>query len=316
MNMETTSLKPEVDFRELLNQTVRLRLFRNTNDELGQYIEYNLRSNNSIKNIPPFTARCIFRELSRETYEQLDEVLDLEKILDWYKTASEFYDKYIKGRKKVLQKENIHVLLKYTYIDDYQLPNDKTFLKDIAINMYGQGIEMSIILLLMLDVLPLYTSTKGDVRNIMADFRKIYSFLREFIECDEFLYRLPVLDRLEKVARESTCCNRAFLIYTTLTVLETYSCFSNSQNLYAANMEVVKNKVLLDLGDCFWVEPELLSAPTVFWHFEQVVTDDFLCIGMQSIQRKNKFFMPVTRLLFHVMTNSGLQCILSIRRAP
>lgn len=275
MNKETAFTKSDDELRELLNRTVRLRLFRNTNDELGKYIEYNLKSNNSIKNIPAFTARCIFRELSRETYEQLDEALDLEDILDWYKNASEFYVQYIKGRKKVLQKENIYVLLKYAYIDDYQLPDDKQFLKDIAVNQYGRGIDMSILLLLMLEILPLYTSKKGDVEDIMTDFRKVCSFLHRFIECDELLYRLPVLNRLEKLTCERNTCNRAFLIYVTFTVLETYSCFSNSQNLYAANMELARNRVLLDVGDCFWVEPEMLSAPAVFWKFEQVATDDY-----------------------------------------
>ncbi|WP_163218677.1 hypothetical protein [Bacteroides sp. 224] len=273
--MKKESSKTNIELRELLNQTVRLRLFCNTNDELGQYIGYNLTSNNSINTIQPFAARCIFRELNRETYELLDETLDLEDILDWYKTASEFYCRYIRGRDKVLQKENIHVLLKCAYIKDYQLPDNKRFLRDIANRMPNRGGDVPVLILLMLGVLPLYTSKRGDVKNIMADFKEMYVFLRDFIECDEALYRLPVLDRFEKAVRERIRCNRAYLIYVASTVLETYRSFSNSSNLYELNAEVAKSKVLFDLGDCFWVEPTMLSAPTVFWRFEQVATDDY-----------------------------------------
>ena len=102
----------------LLNQVVRLRLFRNTNKELSEYIGYNLLSNNSIRKISPFTAKCIFRELCRETQKQTKQIMTLEEVLEQYRLASAFFEKYIKGRKRLLQTENIYVLLRYCYIDD------------------------------------------------------------------------------------------------------------------------------------------------------------------------------------------------------
>ena len=60
--------KENIQLRNRLNDLCLLRLFRNTKKEFGEYIEYNLTTNNSILKIKPFTARCLYRELSSQIF--------------------------------------------------------------------------------------------------------------------------------------------------------------------------------------------------------------------------------------------------------
>ncbi len=256
------------EFRVLLNQLVRLRLFRNTNRELGEYIGYNLQSNNSIKNISAFTARCIFHELNREIEQQLEGGLDLEIMLKAYKAASKFYDEHLKGRKKILQKENLFILLKRYYVGDYQIPEEKLFLKKTLSEIDKKDIRFPYLLLLALEILPLYTSKKGDVNDISGDFNKLFSFIKEFIQHEERLFNLPVLNQFEKEVRSGKIyCNRLYLIYVTLVSLETYRGFMNPEKLYAMVNGSKEDIIAFDLDNSFWVEPEMLFAPAVFWEF-------------------------------------------------
>ncbi len=284
--MQSVSPTSNEKYNELLNQVVRLRLFRNTNRELGEYIGYNLQSNNSIKNISPFTARCIFHELGRETQLQLEDEFDLEFILESYKVASKFYDKYFKGKKKIHQKENLVILLKYYYINDYQIPEEKLFLKEIVSEIFKKSIHVPILLLLILDIIPLYTSKKGDAKNLLGDFNTIFSFIKEFIQHDESLYYLPILSRFEKEAR-SIYCNRLYLIYVTLMSFETYRGFKNPTDLYAMMNKARENVIVFDLDNYFWVAPKTLSVPAVFWRFVCTETNDYL-LFQYSISTEKK----------------------------
>ena len=271
--MKFVSSKSNEELKDLLNRVIRLRFFRNTNKELSNYICYDLLSNNGIRKMSEFTARCIFRELSREMQQTLDVSWNMENVLAKYEQASAFYDKHIRG--KEIARNDCFVLLNSFYVNDYQLPGEKKFLITLLPEIRTQNIYMPILLLLMLKVLPLYTSTKGDVKDIKSDFRVIYSFLKEFIGQNEQLISLPILERCEKEVNRGDYCNRLFLIYTAIVTLEVYQGFMNPTDLYARNDAVRDEMLLFDLNETFWAEPNMLTTPTVFWKFEQLATEDY-----------------------------------------
>ncbi|WP_163213979.1 hypothetical protein [Bacteroides sp. 519] len=278
--------------REQLKKTVHLRLFRNTNQEMGEYIGYKLNSNNSLNNIPPFTARCIFRELCRETQKQIAPDLDLEECLAEYEKASNCYERYMKGRERMHQEENIHELLKYAYLDDYKLPAKKAFLQKVGSAIWEQEIYMPILLLLILKVLPVYTSKKGDVKDAVNDFRCVYLFLKRFTMQSSVFEELPILERFDKQVRENIYCSRLYLIYITAVTLNTFSNYANPQELYSLNTSVNNNKIILDVDDAIWVEPGMLSTPSVFMKFEYLNTNDyFLYRYVVNIEKKELVYV-------------------------
>ena len=78
----------DIQLRNRLNDLCLLRLFRNTKKEFGEYIEYNLTTNNSILKIRPFTARCLYRELEKQILQDTYNELDINETLDAYKAVS------------------------------------------------------------------------------------------------------------------------------------------------------------------------------------------------------------------------------------
>ena len=103
----------DIQLRNRLNDLCQLRLFRNTKKEFGEYIEYNLTTNNSIQRIKPFTARCLYRELEKQILQDTYNELDINETLETYKEASEFY---IHEIKKININPETDVDLLYAYL--------------------------------------------------------------------------------------------------------------------------------------------------------------------------------------------------------
>lgn len=275
MTVESIISESDQTLQDQLNHVVLLRLFCNTNQELSKYIGYKLSSNNSIKRVSPFMARGIFRELCWKTQEQLPDSLALEELLVEYEKTSSFFKEHIKENSSLLQEDSICELLKYVYIADYQLPAEKKDLHKPGAEIIEQNLHMPILLLLMLKILPSYTSRKGDVKDPVGDFHRVYQFLRRFIAANSMFDELPVLERFEKQVSDGTYCNRLFLIYVTSIALNTFSCYMNPQELYALNASVNEVRIMLNVDEAIWVEPEMLSTPSVFWRFERLATNDY-----------------------------------------
>lgn len=275
MRVESITSQGGEMLQDRLNRVVRLRLFRNTNRELSEYIGYKLESNNSITRIPPFAARCIFHELCREVQEQLAQEVDLEQWLVAYDTASAFFKLHICGRKRVLCEEDLFILLNYMYTDGCSLPVEKRYLHKLAAAITEQEIDVPILLLLMLDVLPSYISKKGNVKDVLGDFYRVYRFLRAFVARHSLFDEFPVLERFEKQVREGVYCNRLFLIYVTAVTLNTFECYANPRKLYALSADTDSIKLFLDVDNAIWVEPAMCAAPSVFWRFEFLDTNDY-----------------------------------------
>ena len=118
--------KENIQLRNRLNDLCLLRLFRNTKKEFGEYIEYNLTSNNSILKIKPFTARCLYRELSSQIFSDTYSTFEIDKELEEYQKASDIYLNKIKKKRIDLQEPQLlYSFLRYYYTDSLQEPDYK-----------------------------------------------------------------------------------------------------------------------------------------------------------------------------------------------
>ncbi|MDL2241651.1 hypothetical protein LJB91_01930 [Bacteroidales bacterium OttesenSCG-928-L03] len=275
----------DIELRDLLNQTARLRLFRNSNAELGEYIGYNLNSNNSINRIPPFTARCLLRELSRTVQEEIASDMDLEEVLARYEIASLFYTKYFKGNNQRKDRETIVLILKRAYIYNY-IPKGEGKTQEVLAEVENLQIDIPILLLLVLKILPRYTSAQGDVKDSRGDAEKLLVFLREFFRSsNDILLDLPLLQRFEKEIQSGESCSRLYLIHIATEALTTFHAYSDPQERYQVNLSI--EKTMPNIGEAIWVEPDKLSSPGNFWMFEPLASGDFF-LYYYKIDERNK----------------------------
>ncbi|MDH8702757.1 hypothetical protein M2138_002128, partial [Dysgonomonadaceae bacterium PH5-43] len=263
----------DIELRDLLNQTARLRLFRNKSSELGEYIGYNLNANNSINRIPPFTARCLFRELSRNVQEEISTDMDLEYILYQYKKASLFYSNHFNGKNQQANIAKIKLILQQAFVYNSDIEtNNKTLA--LLTEVKDKEIDIPILLLLVLKILPSYTSAKGDVKDSLADAEKLLSFLRDFFKSsNDVIIDLPLLQRFEKEIQKCEYCSRLYLINIAEEALAIFGAYSNPQERYIISTSV--EMISPDVADAIWVESDKLSAPGEFWVFKSLAYNCF-----------------------------------------
>lgn len=289
----------------LLNDVIRLRLFRNTSFEMGEYIGYNLFQNN-IKDIDTFKARCIFHELDHEIKIHWNLFLDLENLMLDYRKTSKFYMKEIMT-KKINSESTLIGLLKYFYIDTIKVCDvDRTYhylIKEI------EKCEISIpfLSLLMLDLLPLYSSKKGDVKNIQSDLNKLLSFFRKFTSNNCFIQNPLFLGQIEQLSKGKLGCTRLFIIYAAILGLESFRCIVNPQDRYLSNSE--KARIQLDISKSFWIEDDQSNLSTIFWLFEPTANGTFFLYRYKLRQDDHEQSLSFIRYEAVFFTDNTMQII-------
>lgn len=286
----------DIQLRNKLNDLCLLRLFRNTKKEFGEYIEYNLTTNNSILKIKPFTARCLYRELEKQISQDTYSELDINEILDIYKEAS---DLYIREIKKIhidpeTDIELLYAYLRYACINNLDAPeyNDKKLKKLLdALNSHPP-VRLAPLLLLMLKILPIYTSKQGDVKDINTDFAKLYHFFKEFAQNEPTVLEMPVLEIMKHDFDRCEHKNRIMLIHMTCCAINSFCSMMNSADSYDLITHINNNTQLPDIEGTYWYDTDHYNDTTTFWDFEQTATGDYFLyqnkfkLDLQEIYRK------------------------------
>ena len=287
--------KENIQLRNRLNDLCLLRLFRNTKKEFGEYIEYNLTTNNSILKIKPFTARCLYRELSSQIFSDTYSTFEIDKELEEYQKASDIYLNKIKKKRIDLQEPKLlYSFLRYYYTDGLQEPDYKNKDLDKLIHIVNKNNEVDVpfLLLLILKILPPYNSKQGDVKDINADFARVYHFFEGFVKDSPNLTELPVLEIMKHTFNQCTHKNRIFLIDMTKRILGCFCALTNPGDAYDSN--AVSDKKVPNIDECYWYDTDTSSDTTTFWQFEQMATFDYFLYRYKiKIDRKeveyNKF---------------------------
>lgn len=273
----------DLQLRNCLNDLYTLRLFRNTKKDFGDYIEYSLTTNNSILKIKPFTARCLYRELSKQIQFDINENISIDEILRSYKETSEVYSQIKKSRLHLMDIETLYLFLRCNLINDLPFPDDNKKIQKIVkiLNRYEYVVDIAILLLMILDILPTYTSRHGDIKNINGDFSRLFHFLDDFIKTEPTIQYLPALEIMKSGFSIPSHQNRLYLIYMARRVLETFGTIMNPIQKYNAYANVKQESKLLDITGSYWHETMEVNNTTTYWQFKRMATDDYCLFRYQ-----------------------------------
>ena len=257
-------------------------------ESMTSHIGFNMNSNNA-SSMKPFMQKATFCELSNEVYDWYNGDVDLETLLDDYKEASEIFDSYFKRSYSInLHKDNfendadaikkrqqIIKILNFFYSDDSQTAEEIAFLnneKKIQLHIIKEKETQfhAIFILLMIGLIPTYSSKKGAATQLLADFHELMFFLREYgrqASISDSIRESPILTRFETWVKENDESNlrRIDLIKMTKDFADVIIGFSSPENTFHINQQL--NLLYPDL-EGFWSESKTLGSQ--FWKFEKI----------------------------------------------
>lgn len=307
-----------MEYKKILDDLVRTRLLFNTKEELGRHVGFHLESRNSLSGIGgdnAFLKHAVVAALNDDAEELTEDNISLYRVLNDYEDASKLYAD--EGGKLKTEADWLHVLL--AAYGRRALPSEWSRSKQKAADAVLQRRRCLPYLLLMgLGVLPAFTSRKGDVKDIEADFRRTLRFLRAFTRELSGSEDSAVILRMEQ-SPVRHC--RLRLIYVAALVFDTCNTIEQPSELAELNAELRENNMRhFDVAGC-WSEYDDSPHTTTFWRFEKHVGVYFLyrCHVNEAqrtidfVRYEAAFYELSGRLLFYVVGARQLKNLLEGR---
>ncbi len=242
------------DYAEMINVIANTCLMYCDRASLGTHIDYNLETNNA-SSMVPFRQKSTFCELANELNSWYDGIFDLESLLVDYDEASQIFvdfkrsyaidlhdDVAVDKRQQIFQIINFFSPVVDNNSELSFLNNDKkSILTDIKNEKSAQF--QSIFILLMIGLLPSYSSKKGSASQMKKDFHLLMDFLRDYGKQAPTLDAVkdsPILTGFETWVKENdeSELRRVDLINMTKKFLETSFGFSSFENSFLLNKQI------------------------------------------------------------------------------
>lgn len=279
-----------------LNAISRTYLLFNSKPELAKEVEFDsLSSNNNFAKMHgEFRRSSTFHELERQVEEYTYEGYSLELLLNEYEQASKLYVSIIKGISgfDFSVKDNIeHYMLDYVFgshKDKYPITKSQQRILERIYEMdhkSNDGHNAAIIYLLLLGVIPEYTSKKGVSINIENDFSKTFSHLREFFAYNN--YTNSTLESFQLQHKNGTIhYNRLSLIFLTDLILDEYR--SNFDEIERYNTEEESTKAfcrIMEIEDIMWEDQSTYKQGIYkFWKFQYLASSNTYYLSHYTFQ--------------------------------
>lgn len=274
-------------YADRLNAIHRLRLLRNTTEEMSEHTGIQLR-NNSFSKKTPFIARCIYSEFCREAWERAS--TDLDELMNDYSVASRCFEKIAKTRKAQpeFHREVLRCLL------------DDKFAVLEAANPYRAAIEslsdvdVSLLTLLVLRILPSFQAKSGDVdsNNHLKHLIQLCDYFRPLYQGSRVLRFAPYLTEMYQNAvrciRKGELFTRLDLIHFTREIVANLKNNYNQEALTHVNCHMNQQKIHPDLMQGAWKEYGSCGGNPVYWLFEE--------LGLDYILIRRMFDLPAKRI--------------------
>lgn len=247
------------DYSEWLTAIHNTRLVFNTTQELEQFLGEDCIHNNSI--LRRFSTeqkqRSAYRDLKVEVEEQTLGEVNLDKFLEEYERASDFYSKHL--IRKSNQQDIALALLRYAH-RPFVISDTNSRLVEVFDLMAESDVNTEILLLMLLDALPGFKSRKGDITDIQSDWTRVMKVLQTKVSDSPLFQELPCFT----AARNEPNKTRMMLYYHTQLVLSTYDAYAKQEDYYDVSQNLQQNSKHLEL-DGFWNTTDGKLSGTEFW---------------------------------------------------
>lgn len=269
------------DYAEMINVIANTCLLFCDRESMGNHIDYEMTTNNA-SSMKPFRQKSTFCELSNEVDYWYGGEVDLETLIKDYGDAS---DKYLDFKRSYAvdlhadvaddkRQQIFHIINFFSPVVDNKselsfLNNDKiSILYDIKNKKTTQF--QAIFILLMIGLIPSYSSKKGSASQIKKDFYLLMDFLRSYgkqAPTLDVVKESPILTGFETWVKENdeSELRRVDLINMTKNFLETSFGFSSSENSFILNKQF--ERIYPEI-EGFWSDTP--TPGSHFWKIERL----------------------------------------------
>ena len=264
------------------------RLVFNTMDDLQEFMGSNSISSNGIgrafKNEEEL--RFAYNYMCKYVKEVSDEAYNLDDLLAEYKEASDYYKSYL-SRKSKSDKERLSRIIlseNFTQFRNSEVKIPKRYEK-ILDDIRQQGLNISIIVLLLLNVFNTYDSKKGNVVNMDDEFLRTIKFLEDNMETDYVLNVKPII----QIARmKSTNKTRLSLLVYMDKILYFSEMFSTDEGRFESSLSYREQFTDADIEGYWNINKG--DKSTDFWKIESgIYTGEYWACHYRKVNGRNSF---------------------------
>lgn len=182
--MTTYSKEKTKRMIEMLKAISRTQLMASSKEEFGRMLGHNLKDNSLGKMLKgDFSVNATFHELEHIVSQETHGMLDLETFMEEYERTSVYYMKYLRGffaPSSPSYKQKLFALMDYFFFYTLDIePERDTQWDYVWENIYGDGADVDIVLLMALEILPAYSGKSKKAERPLGVIRE---FLYEYAE--------------------------------------------------------------------------------------------------------------------------------------
>lgn len=270
------------NYAEMINVIANTCLLFCDRKSMSDHIDYDMEANNA-SSMKVFRQRSTFCELSSEVSRWYDGEIDLATLLVDYQEASYICSDFKRSYSIDLHSADVAEVKRQRIFNVINFFNpvvdtdyDISFLnedKKLILNKIKEEKTtqfQAIFILILVGLIPSYSSKKGAASYIIDDFRLLMDFLRKYGEqapTTDFVKKSPILSRFETWVKENekSEIRRIDIINMTRIYLETNFGYSSALNTFLFNKQI--DRIYPDL-DGFWSDNKTTGSH--FWRFEMI----------------------------------------------
>lgn len=264
------------------------RLVFNTMNDLQEFMGSNSISSNGIgrsfKNEEEL--RFAYNYMCKYVKEVSDETYNLDDLLAEYKEASDYYKSDL-SRKTDADKERLSRIILSENFTQFRNTEIKipTRYKKVIDHINQHRLNISIIVLLLLNVFNTYDSKKGDVVNMDEKFLRTIKFLEDNIETDYVLNVKPII----QIARmKSTNKTRLSILVYMDKILYSSELFSTDQGRFESSLSYREQYTDAEIEGYWNITKGNMS--TDFWKIESgIYTGEYWVYHYRIVNGQNSF---------------------------
>lgn len=269
-------------YAEMINVIANTCLLFCDRKSMSSHIDYDMEANNA-SSMKEFRQRSTFCELSNEVSRWYDGDVDLSTLLVDYQEASGIFSDFKRSYSIDLHNADVAEAKRQQIFNVINFLNpvvdtdsDISFLNEEKKSILYKIKEekttqcLAVFILLMVGLIPSYSSKKGAASHIIDDFHLLMDFLRKYGEqapTTNLAKSSPILSGFETWVRknEESEIRRIDLINMTRIYLETTFGYSSALSTFLFNRQI--DRIYPNL-EGFWSDNEIPGSH--FWKFEQI----------------------------------------------